>query len=163
MHGRARLFGHQIHPMLVVFPIGLFVSAIVFDIIYFVTDNPRFAFVAYWNVAGGLIGGLLAAVFGFIDFLGIPRDTRAWRVGLAHGLGNLAVVALFAVAWALRRPDALHLPIATAFTLQIVGVGLAVVTAWLGGELVERLGVGVHENANVNAPSSLADRRAAPR
>jgi uncharacterized membrane protein len=163
MTGRARLFGHQIHPMLVVFPIGLFVSAIVFDIIYFVTDNPRFAFVGYWNIAGGLIGGLLAAVFGLVDFLGIPRNTRAWRVGLAHGLGNLAVVALFAVAWALRRPDALHLPITTAFTLQIVGIGLAVVTGWLGGELVERLGVGVHENANVNASSSLSDRRATPR
>lgn len=158
MQSRARLFGHQIHPMLVVFPIGLFVSAIVFDIIYFVTDNPRFAFVAYWNIAAGLIGGLLAAVFGLVDFLAIPRNTRAWRVGIAHGLGNLAVVALFAVAWALRRPDALHLPVATAFTLQIVGAGLAVVTGWLGGELVERMGVGVSEGANANAPSSLADR-----
>ncbi len=163
MQSRARLFGHQIHPMLVVFPIGLFVSAIVFDIIYFVTDNPRFAFVAYWNIAGGLIGGLLAAVFGLIDYLNVPRNTRAWRVGMAHGLGNLAVVALFAVAWLLRRPDALHLPVATAFTLQIVGAGLATVTAWLGGELVERLGVGVTDGANVNAPSSLADRSATTR
>lgn len=29
-------------------------------------------------------------------------------------------------------------------------------TGWLGGELVDRLGVGVHEGANVNAPSSLS-------
>jgi uncharacterized membrane protein len=163
MQSKARLFGHQIHPMLVVFPIGLFISAIVFDLIYFGTDNPRFAFVAYWNIAFGLIGGLLAAVFGLIDFLTVPRNSRAWRVGMAHGLGNVAVVALFAVAWLLRRPDALHLPVATAFTLQIVGVGLATVTAWLGGELVERLGVGVTDGANVNAPSSLADRGATPR
>ncbi|HKZ74181.1 MAG TPA: DUF2231 domain-containing protein, partial [Steroidobacteraceae bacterium] len=143
MESRVKLFGHPVHPMLVVFPLGLFVSAVVFDVFYFASDNPRFAFVAYWNIAGGLIGGILAAIFGLIDFVAIPRRTRAWRIGLAHGLGNIAVVALFAVAWVLRRPDALHLPAASVFTLEIVAVGLAGVTAWLGGELVERLGVGV--------------------
>jgi uncharacterized membrane protein len=38
-------------------------------------------------------------------------------------------------------------------------LALATVSGWLGGELVERLGVGVHDDANLNAPSSLRRRR----
>lgn len=158
MESRAKFFGHPVHPMLIVFPLGLFVSAIFFDILYFVSDNPRFAFVGYWNIAAGIVGGLAAAVFGAVDFTAIPRGTRAWRIGLLHGLGNVALLALFIVAWLLRRPDALHLPIPTAFTLEVVALGLGAVTAWLGGELVDRLGVGVYEGANLDASSSLSGR-----
>jgi uncharacterized membrane protein len=163
MESRAKLLGHPVHQMLIVFPVGLLVTAVVFDLLYFITDNPRLAFVGYWNIGAGILGGLAAAVFGLIDYLGIPRGTRAWRIGLAHGLGNAAVLALFIVAWLLRRPDALHLPIATAFTLEVVAIGLASVTAWLGGELVDRLGVGVDDGANLNAPSSLSGRSATQR
>lgn len=163
MESRAKLAGHPIHPMLIVFPLGLLISAVVFDILYFVSDNPRFAFVAYWNIAGGLIGGVLAAIFGLVDFAAIPRRTRAWRIGLAHGLGNVGVLALFTVAWFLRAPDALHLPTASSFTLQIVAIGFGTVTAWLGGELVDRLGVGVDDGAHLDAPSSLSRRPATPR
>src|SRR5687768_13295313 len=124
MESRAKLFGHPVHQMLIVFPLVVFISGIFFDILYFIADNPRFAFVGYWNIAGGIVGGLAAAVFGLIDLSAVPRGTRAWRIGLAHGLGNTALIALFIVAWLLRSPDALHLPIATAFTLQIVGLGL---------------------------------------
>jgi uncharacterized membrane protein len=160
MESRAKLFGHPIHQMLILFPLGLFVTAIFFDILYFVSDNPRFAFVGYWNIAAGIVGGLAAAVFGLIDFSAVPRGTRAFRIGLAHGLGNVGLIALFVVAWLLRRPDALHLPIPTAFTLELVALGIGTVTAWLGGELVDRLGVGVYEGANLNASSSLSGRTA---
>jgi uncharacterized membrane protein len=163
METRVKLLGHPVHQMLIVFPLGLLITALVFDVLYFVTDNPRFAFVAYWNIAAGLLGGAVAAVFGLIDFSAIPRGTRAWRIGLAHGLGNAGVIALFVVAWVMRRPDALHLPTASSFTLEIVAVGMGAVTAWLGGELVDRLGVGVHEGANLNAPSSLSGRPATER
>ncbi len=163
MESRAKLLGHPIHQMLIVFPLGLFITAIVFDVLYFISDNARFAFVGYWNITAGIIGGLAAAVFGIIDFSAIPRGTRAWRIGFAHGLGNVALVALFIVAWLLRRPDALHLPNAMAFTLEIVALGLGTVTAWLGGELVGRLGVGVYEGANLNASSSLSRRPATER
>ena len=65
------------------------------------------------------------------------------------------VVALFAVSWLLRSGDLQHLPGTLAFVLGLVALVLALVTGWLGGELVERLGVGVDEGANLNAPSSL--------
>jgi uncharacterized membrane protein len=120
------------------------------------TDNDNFTTVAYWCIAAGIIGGLLAAVFGLIDWLNIPGDTRAKAVGMWHGIGNVVVVALFALSWWLRYSDPAYTPSTTAFILALVGIGIGAVTGWLGGELVDRLGVGVDPGAHLNAPSSLS-------
>lgn len=159
MHARARLFGHPIHQMVIVFPLGLLATAVIFDVIHLVTGTPRWAEVAYWMIAAGIIGGLVAAPFGLIDWLGIPPNTRAKRIGLVHGSGNLVVVLLFAGSWFLRGDDPLT-PGMLALVLSFAGAGLALFTGWLGGELVDRLGVGVDEGAHVNAPSSLSGRMA---
>jgi uncharacterized membrane protein len=153
MESRAQLLGHPIHPMLIPFPLGLLPTALVFDIIALSTDNARWADVSFWMITAGIIGALLAAVFGLIDLSAIPRTTRAFRIGVLHGAGNVVVVALFAVSWVVR----LHtdLPPTMAVVLAAAGIGLALVTGWLGGELVDRLGVGVHDGANLNASSSL--------
>lgn len=154
----AKLVGHAIHPMLIVFPLGLFVTALIFDIIHFIWGAQPLPIATFWMIAAGVIGGLLAAVFGLADWLSVTRGTRARRVGMWHGLGNVVVVALFAVSWFLRRGDPSS-PTVAAFVLVIVGGALGLVTSWLGGELVERLGVGIHAGANPNAPSSLASER----
>src|SRR5919109_2933369 len=133
MESKVKLLGHPIHPFLVVFPLGLLITAVIFDVVYFATDNDAFATTAFWCIAAGIIGGLLAALFGLIDWLNIPAGTRAKAVGLWHGLGNVAVVALFAVSWYLRRDDPAHIPSTEAFVVSLVGVGLGTVTAWLGG------------------------------
>ncbi len=83
MHARARLFGHPIHQMLIVFPLGLLATAVIFDVIHLVTGNIRWAEIAFWLIAAGILGGLAAAPFGLIDWLGIPGGTRAKRVGLS--------------------------------------------------------------------------------
>lgn len=154
MESKARLFGHAIHPILIVYPLGLLSAAVVFDVIYLVTGNPTWTTVSYWMIAAGIVGGLLAAVFGLIDFLGIPSGTRAKRIGLLHGIVNVCVMILFAASWVLRMnsPEA---PSTAAFALSFIGVGAALLGGWLGGELVERLGVGVSDRANLNAPNSL--------
>jgi uncharacterized membrane protein len=151
----ARLLGHQIHPMLIVFPLGLLPTAVLFDILYLATHHSQWARVSFFILPVGILMGLVAALFGLIDWLGIPRGTRARRVGAVHGLGNVVVVGLFAVSWLLRRPQS-DAPTTEAIVLGIAGVLLSLITAWLGGELVERLGVGVAPGANVNAPSSLS-------
>lgn len=157
MESRAKLFGHAIHPILIVYPLGLLSTAVIFDIIYLVTANPTWAIVAFWLIAAGIIGGLLAALFGLIDYLNIPNGTRAKRIGLVHGLVNVGVVALFAISWLLRFSVAPAPPPTLAYALSFVGVGAALLGGWLGGELVERLGVGVAEHAHLNAPSSLTE------
>lgn len=153
----AKLAGHSIHPMLVVFPLGLFVTALIFDIIHFITGTTVLSVAAFWMIAAGVIGGLIAAVFGLADWLSVGHGTRARRVGMWHGLGNVVVVALFAASWFLRRGDP-GAPSVAAFLLILIGGALGLVTGWLGGELVERLGVGVDEGAHPNAPSSLTTK-----
>jgi uncharacterized membrane protein len=156
MESRVKLLGHPVHPVLVVLPLGLFSTAVLFDVVYLVTGTEEFAAVAFWNVTIGIIGGLLAALFGLTDWFGIPKDTRARRIGLWHGLGNLVIVPLFVGSWLLRLPGHAYAPDVLPFLLGLVGVGLALVTAWLGGELVYRLKVAVDDDANLDAPSSLS-------
>ena len=154
MEARAKLMGHPVHQMLIVFPLGLLGMSVVFDLVYMGADDLVFSVVAFWMMIAGIAGGLLAAPFGLIDWSAIPRGTRAKRVGAVHGLGNVVVLLLF-VASAVLRDGAEAPPPSSAYLCSFVGVLLSLVTAWLGGELVDRLGVGVHDNANLDAPSSL--------
>jgi len=160
MESRAKLLGHPIHQMLIVFPLGLLAMALVFDIIHLATDVGYWSEIAYWMIAAGLISGLVAAPFGVIDWLAIPADTRAKRIGAWHGGGNLIVVLLYAASWWFRR-SAPQNPMNLAYVLSFGGGLIALVTGWLGGELVDRLAVGVDPGAHVDAPSSLKSRRAA--
>lgn len=153
MKSRVELMGHSVHQMLIVFPLGLLATSVVFDLIALGVRSAGFSTAAYWTMAGGLVGALLAAPFGFLDWLAIPRRTRARRIGALHGGGNLVVVVLFTAAWWLRQADGAAS--AATLTLSLCGVALALVTAWLGGELVTRLGIGVHDGAGPDAPSSL--------
>ena len=155
MESRAKLFGHALHPMLIVFPLGLLSTAVIFDIVGLITSESRWYELAYYLIAAGVIGGLAAASAGWLDWAAIPARTRAKRIGLVHGVGNVAVLGLFALSWLIRRGVPVPPP-TEAVVASIVGLGLALVTAWLGGELVERLGVGVDEGAHLDAPSSLS-------
>src|SRR2546423_14237394 len=160
MESRFKVLGHAAHPILIVFPLGLLATSVIFDIVCARTKNGQFAIVAYWMIAAGLIGGLVAAVPGFVDWLAIPKNTRAKRIGLYHAIGNDIVLILFALSWWLRRGAPGYEPSNIAFALSVVGVLLALFTGWLGGELIERLGMGVHDGAHLDAPSSLSGRPA---
>ncbi len=157
MESRVKLFGHPVHPMLIVFPVGLLATSLLFDILYFITRNTHFTIASFYMIAAGVIGGLLAAIFGFIDWLGLPVDSRAKRIGGWHGIGNFTIVVLFIISWFLRIGGVDHIPSALALILSIIGIGMALVTAWIGGEMIYRLGVAVDPGANVNAPSSLTE------
>lgn len=164
MESRARAMGHGIHPMLIVFPLGLLATSVIFDILYLITDRTGFQISAAYAIAAGVIGGLVAAVFGFTDWMAIPSGTRAKRIGALHGIGNVVVVLLFAASWFVRASAPNWEPNALALVFSFAGIVLALVTSWLGGELVERLGISVSEGAGVNAPSSLSQgaRRGVP-
>jgi uncharacterized membrane protein len=162
MKSRANFLGHSVHQMVIVFPLGLLATSVIFDLIYLATDNPSMNLVAYWMLTAGIVGAFVAIPFGLIDWGAIPGGTRAKRIGLLHGVGNLVVSLLFIISWVLREPDVP--PPSLALICGFVAVGLALVTAWLGGELVSRLAVGVYEDAGLDASNSLsaeAQRRTA--
>ncbi|HEY8471454.1 MAG TPA: DUF2231 domain-containing protein [Natronosporangium sp.] len=163
MESRARALGHAIHPTLIVFPLGLLATAVIFDIIYLFNDREGLAAASGYMIAAGLIGGLVAAAFGLIDWLAIPAGTRAKRVGLWHGSLNVVVVALFAISWLLRLGGDGWEPGVAALIFSFAGAGVALVSAWLGGELVERLGIGVDRGAGPDASSSLRGAADRPR
>jgi uncharacterized membrane protein len=155
MESSAKAAGHPIHQQLVVFPLGLLATAVVFDVLGLITDVQGFPVASWFMIAAGVISGLLAAVFGAIDYLAVPQGTRARRVGAAHGLGNVVVVVLFAASWLLRADEPAHSPGALALVLALAGAALATVTGWLGGELVDRLGIGVAPDAGPDTPASF--------
>ncbi len=159
MESKAKILGHPAHQMLIPFPFGLLATAVIFDIIHLVWGNPTMATVAHWMIVAGIIGGLVAAPFGLIDYLAIPQGTRARTVGLIHGLGNVVVLLLFAGSWLLRR-DAPEVPDTLALVLSFAGFLLAGLTGGLGGELVDRHAVGVDNGAHLNSPHSLSGRPA---
>lgn len=159
MANGVKFLGHSVHQMLIPLPLGVLSMAVLFDVIRLVTHQEAWSVAAYYMIIAGVVAGLVAALFGLLDWLAVSRGTRARAVGRLHGLGNVAVVLLFFLSWWMRRSD-IGSPSRGALTLSILGAGLALVTGWLGGELVTRLGVGVDEGAHGNAPSSLSGRPA---
>ena len=156
MESRFKLFGHPVHPMLIVLPLGLLSVGLLFDLVYVINGDPLFAEIAFWNITVGILGGLAAAIFGFIDWLDLPKNTRAKSVGLLHGAGNLVIVVLFAISWLLRQNDHAYLPDLLPFLIGLGAVAMALATAWLGAELVYRMRVGVDADAGIDATSSLS-------
>src|ERR687897_1106191 len=117
MESRAKLLGHPIHQMLIVFPLGLLGMAVIFDLLALALAEGYWSEIAFWMIAAGVVTGLMAAPFGAIDWWAIPSGTRAKRVGALHGIGNVVVVLLFALSWLMRR-DAPAAPETNALLLS---------------------------------------------
>jgi uncharacterized membrane protein len=151
----ASIAKHPIHPMLIVFPIGLWVFSFVADLVWLLGGAAVWQDLAFYTMAGGVVGALMAAVPGIADFLSIT-DPQVRMVGWAHMLINLSVVALYAVNLWLRTwtPPLALLPV----VLSGIAVVLLAISGWLGGELVYVHGMGVEAPRPAEAPR---DRRAA--
>ena len=141
MSSPASIGKHPMHPMLVVFPIGLWVFSFVCDLIHLlISPNPIWSDVALYCIGGGIVGALLAAIPGFIDYLSLT-DSRTKKIATYHLVLNLVGVVLFAANFGLRYAGdrGASLPIIVS-AITLVGVGIS---GWLGGELVYVHGVGV--------------------
>lgn len=139
--------GHPFHPILVTVPIGAWVASLVFDVVSRSADDPEiFATGAYWLIGLGVIGAVVAAAFGLLDLLTIPTGTKAFRTGLIHMGLNLAVAALFAVSFVIRRGDTSDEVSTSLIALSVVLLAVLGVSGWLGGKLTYRYGVRVVED-----------------
>jgi uncharacterized membrane protein len=152
MKARATLLGHPIHQMLIVVPLGLYVIAVVFDVITMFRPIEELSIASFWNIVAGSIGAVVAALFGVIDWTKIPAGTRAKRIGIFHAVANVAVLGLFVAAAAMRSDNPAYFVSTTALVLELVAFALGGLAGFWGGELVDRFGIGVHEGAHPDAP-----------
>jgi uncharacterized membrane protein len=140
MRTPASIAGHPIHPMLIVFPVGLFIFSLICDLISLsAADAGVWRTVALYTMGGGFIGALAAAVPGLIDLLSVVK-TRVRKIALTHMVLNLIAVLLYAINLWLRIKSGNY---EAGLILSIVAVVLLSVSGWLGAEMVHRHGIGV--------------------
>ena len=141
MRTPASIKGHPIHPMLIVFPIGLLIFSLVCDFFSLYSDDPQtWATVAFYTMVGGFIGALAAAVPGLIDLLSLS-DRHVKHIGITHMTLNLIAVGLYAFNIWLRYNGTENT--GTPMWLSVASVAILGVSGWLGAEMVHRHGVGV--------------------
>lgn len=140
MASTASIGGHPIHPMLVVFPIGLWIFSLASDLIFLSGGDATWHSTALYAMGGGILGALAAAVPGAIDLFTIA-DSKVKRIGLIHMALNLSVVVLFLVNffWRMQASPEAKGPI----WLSVIAIVLLAVSGWLGGEMVYVHGAGV--------------------
>ena len=143
---KGRLFGHPIHAMLVHFPTALFTASFIFDVLGLYTKDLRFAFASFYCMATGLIFGVAAGIFGFIDYLKLVNSSeQVFSKASWHGGLQFCMLSGFGVLFGIRfqsYPDFI-LP---GFLEMIISGTLIVLLLfgnYLGGDLVVRHGVGV--------------------
>lgn len=143
MSSPASIKGHPLHPILVALPIGLWIFSIVSDLIFKLGyGGPVWNDVAFYTLAGGIVGALLAAIPGLIDLVAI-ENAKSKSIGIWHMVTNLLAVGLYCINFWLRlnRGPGDNLPI----TLSVIGVVFIFIAGWLGGELVYVRGVAVKQ------------------
>ncbi|HXF81822.1 MAG TPA: DUF2231 domain-containing protein [bacterium] len=142
MQGKARIKEHPIHPMLIPFPIAFWVGSLIADFAYFATDNDFWTSMGTTLIGFGIIGALLAAIAGFVDYFTAPMPARVKGTATKHMLVNLGITVLFVVNYLLRvaTPET-----AAGYILSVIGIAALLYSGWLGGDLVYDHRVGVAE------------------
>jgi uncharacterized membrane protein len=146
----ALLAGLPVHPLLVTVPIGAFTSSLIFDILTHTREKglPYLVDGAWWLIEVGLYGGVVAAVFGVLDFRTIPRGTRAWTTARRHLMLNVVALVLFGIGFGWRAGDHLAHDKTPSGQLALSAVAMAFLAAavWHGSRLTYRHGIRVHDH-----------------
>jgi uncharacterized membrane protein len=138
----AHIAGHPIHTMLVPVPIVCFVGTLITDIAYWATATMQWANMSAWLLTVGLVVSIFVALAGLIDFLG-DRRIRALRAAWIHGAGNSLALILAIFNAFVHSRDAYTSVVPLGLILSVLVVLILSVTAWMGGEMVYRHGVGM--------------------
>jgi uncharacterized membrane protein len=138
----AAVWQHPIHPMLIPFPVAFLVGALATDLAFNATDDLFWARASLWLVGAGLVTGVLAAIFGAIDFWTIER-ARAHTAGWIHFIGNAVALLLALISLWIRWDDPAAAVMPWGLVLSVIIAILLAVTGWYGGELSYRHKIGV--------------------
>jgi uncharacterized membrane protein len=150
MKSKANIAGHPIHPMLIPFPLALWSTSFVVDVLFYFLRHPTLLVISMFMLAAGCLGAIAAAIVGFIDWLAIENG-EAKRVANWHARLNVAALVVFAISLFLRMGSYSGLVgrrLTIPFLCSLAGVILIVISGWLGGELVFRYGMGQTRDEN---------------
>jgi uncharacterized membrane protein len=151
MRTPASIAKHPIHPMIVPIPIGLWIFSFVCDLFHvFGAQSEAWTSVAFYTMAGGIIGALLAALPGLIDLLSLPAGPRS--TAIKHMSLNLLIVVLYIINFFARWGDPQN-PGGLVW-LSLVSLILLAISGWLGGKMVYEYGIAV--DAAPASPASTA-------
>ena len=148
MKSKVTIAGHPVHPMLIPFPLALWATSFVVDVLFYFLKNPTLLIISKFMIAAGCLGAIAAAIPGIIDWLAI-RDGEVKRVANWHARLNIAALVVFAISFLLRMgrySELVGRRLTIPFLLSLVGVILISISGWLGGELVFRYGIGQTRN-----------------
>jgi uncharacterized membrane protein len=139
MRSKFSIAGHPLHPALVAVPIGLFIWALVADIVYLARDRDMVWYdIALWTGIAAIVAALIAALPGFGDYFTMAMHSDARAIATTHMILNLSTVVLFIIAavlmWDEGATDGGRLT--AVVILHAVGVGVLALSGWLGGEMV---------------------------
>jgi uncharacterized membrane protein len=153
MHSKARIAGHPIHPMLIAFPVALYVATVVTLLVHVATNDAFWYRVAMWSNIGGVVMAAIAAVPGLIDLISLPRRSRARATGVRHAAFNVLALVLFTISAVMLyrnagsnlgvTPGPYELDVAAPLALSILGVLSTLAAGWLGWTLVQTHHVGI--------------------
>ena len=156
----ANLMGHPLHPLLIILPVGFFLATLLFDVVFWLTANAAFATGATWLLGAGLVGAVLAATTGLIDFLGDGR-IRALSDAWQHAIGNVILVLIQLFSFYQRYRYGASAVVPMGLVLSLIAAGIMLFTGWKGGEMVFRHRVAVYDAPGETSASETTPRRVA--
>ena len=156
MASPASIGGHPVHPMIIPFPIALWVFSLVADVIFLWRGNSVWRdYIAFYTLLGGILGAAAAAVPGLIDWLSL-KDREVVKIANWHARLNVIALLIFAASFYLRTTGGSELVSGShtiPFGLSVLGVILITISGWLGGEMVFKHGVAVEAQSADRQPS----------
>ncbi len=139
------LFGHPLHPMTVHFPIAFYLLGVLLTVGYLWRGQADYERFAYWSFLLSWLAALTASLAGLVDQNQLAVDDPRLGAVNNHITAGVALIVLngLLLYMRFRWPDVLSRYRWRYLGLMAVGLATLLTTAWLGGELVYRLGVGV--------------------
>ncbi|MFI6783298.1 DUF2231 domain-containing protein [Micromonospora sp. NPDC050276] len=150
MQSRLRVQGHPIQPMLVTFPLGLFVSATVFDLTDVVGGPAFLGEVGYWTGVAALVAAALTAVAGMVDLWDVPGD-RTRRTAVAFNLVNAVMAAMFLLTCLVRSHSPQRGASVAILVTELVALAVGGVGVHLGARLMRQFDSGRAETGGLDA------------
>ncbi len=134
--------GHPLHPVLTDVPVGAWTAALALDAMESLSGRKACGAAADFAIGVGLIGAVGSAITGVTDWS--ETDDPARKVGLLHGLLNIAATALYTTSLFMRRSRRSR---RSGIAVSMLGYAVA---AYLGGHLVYGQQVGVDHTATAD-------------